>query len=51
MPIMPVDFGLELQPPAGYSIFKHNLESLDSLSKYFSTIWICDHFQYAGDMP
>lgn len=31
MPIMPVDFGLEMQPPAGYSIFKHNLESLDSL--------------------
>src|SRR5579859_1833146 len=45
-----MDFGLELQPPRS-EWFEYNVKNLDSLQKYFSTLWICDHFQFAGEMP
>lgn len=45
-----MDFGLELQPPDS-QWFEYNLKNLDSLQKYFTTIWICDHFQFAKEMP
>jgi alkanesulfonate monooxygenase SsuD/methylene tetrahydromethanopterin reductase-like flavin-dependent oxidoreductase (luciferase family) len=45
-----IDFGLELLPPDS-KWFEHNLKNLKSLEKYFSTLWICDHFQYGGSMP
>ncbi|MFI5422022.1 MAG: LLM class flavin-dependent oxidoreductase [Nitrososphaerales archaeon] len=48
---MTADFGLELLPPAGLPVFENNLRMLPSFTKYFSTIWICDHFQFGGGKP
>jgi alkanesulfonate monooxygenase SsuD/methylene tetrahydromethanopterin reductase-like flavin-dependent oxidoreductase (luciferase family) len=46
------DFGLELLSPyKGWEWFEPNLDRLDEWRKYFSTLWICDHFEYAGNNP
>jgi alkanesulfonate monooxygenase SsuD/methylene tetrahydromethanopterin reductase-like flavin-dependent oxidoreductase (luciferase family) len=50
---MPIaDFGLELLSPyKGWELFDFNISRLNEWRDYFSTLWICDHFQYAGNNP
>ena len=45
-----LDFGLELLPPQS-EWFERNLGNLELLRKYFSTLWVCDHFQWDGSAP
>jgi alkanesulfonate monooxygenase SsuD/methylene tetrahydromethanopterin reductase-like flavin-dependent oxidoreductase (luciferase family) len=45
-----IDFGLELLPSQS-EWFERNVANLDSLQKYFSTLWISDHFQWFGNRP
>ena len=46
--MMPLDFGLELLPPDGWDMFERNIRSIPSLPRSFSTLWLCDHFQFGS---
>jgi alkanesulfonate monooxygenase SsuD/methylene tetrahydromethanopterin reductase-like flavin-dependent oxidoreductase (luciferase family) len=41
-----IDFGLEFLPPFGMDLFEYFQTSISEVEKHFSTLWICDHFQF-----
>jgi alkanesulfonate monooxygenase SsuD/methylene tetrahydromethanopterin reductase-like flavin-dependent oxidoreductase (luciferase family) len=41
-----LDFGLEFLPPFGAKLFEYFQTSMTEIEEHFSTLWICDHFQF-----
>jgi alkanesulfonate monooxygenase SsuD/methylene tetrahydromethanopterin reductase-like flavin-dependent oxidoreductase (luciferase family) len=39
-------FGLDFLPPYGMNLFDYFQKSIREIEKHFSTLWICDHFQF-----